>query len=247
MKILISLPIYKRDWILKEWLKCIEGQTIPLSDIGFQFELGTDDSETHDILWEWQQAHPECFAFDARINAAENHAHHQEGQRSWRRDEYLRMVTFRNNLLERARTKLNQFDRYFSLDSDVLLKEPNTLEVLANHDKDVVSPLMYMTSDSTKFPNSMDWRSLGSSFVAKRNDLGHGLVKIDVPMAAIMMKPEVVDKTNYIWHAQGEDIGFATQLYENNFESYIDYDLYCPHIMHRSQLQDYLKNGDNRG
>lgn len=248
MRILISLPIYKRDWILPKWFEFIENQTIPLEDIGFQFELGSDDDETHEILWEWQSQHPQCFLFDAQINVAEKHNQHLEGQRAWKRDEYLRMVVFRNNLLERACTKIDMFDRYFSLDSDVLLEDPKTLEVLSNHDKDVVTPLMYMTPNDTQYPNAMNWYSKPPGrFVAKRTKLVDGLTKIDVPMAAVMMKPEVVQNVRYVWHAQGEDIGFATQLYEAGYESFIDTNIYTPHVMHRVQMPDYLKNGDLRG
>lgn len=248
MKILISLPIYQREWILPEWLKCIESQTVPLKNIGFQFELGPDDEETHNILWDWHQKNPEVFLFDAQVNSGEKHFHHIEGQRAWKRDEYLRMVSFRNNLLEKACERINKFDRYFSLDSDILLSNPNTLEILANHNKDVVSPLMYMTPTGTDYPNSMDWsHNTSKPFSAKRNKLGKGLTKINVPMAAVMMKPKVVKNTRYIWHPQGEDIGFATQLHINGYSSYIDYDIYTPHIMHRSNLIDYMKNGDSRG
>jgi len=251
MRILISLPIYKRDWILPKWLECIENQSIPLSDIGFQFELGPDDDDTHEILWEWQSQHPECWCFDARINAAEKHSHHLEGQRAWKREEYLKMVTFRNNLLERATQKLEQFDRYFSLDSDVLLDDPLTLEKLAACDVDVVSPLMYMTYKNNedydrRFPNSMNWHSTGAKFLARRNQVTEGTQRIDVPMAAVMMKPNVVEKVRYIWHPQGEDIGFAVGLYDQGIESYINYNVYTPHIMHRAQLVDYIKNGDPR-
>lgn len=252
MRILISLPIYKRDWILPKWLECIENQTIPLTNIGFQFELGPDDDDTHEILWEWQSQHPECFLFDAQINAAEKHSHHLEGQRAWKREEYLKMVTFRNNLLERAAQRLDSFDRYFSLDSDVLLADPQTLEKLSGFDVDVISPLMYMTFKNnedydTRFPNSMNWHSTGTKFLARRNTVTSGLQKLDVPMAAVMMKPDVVDKIRYRWHPQGEDIGFATELFDNQISSYIDYDVYTPHIMHRAQLADYIKNGDPRG
>ena len=248
-RILISLPIYKREWIVKYWLECIENQDIPLANIGFQFLLGEDDSSTHDVLWDWQSAHPECFLFDAQIDISSPHQTHEEGIRAWHKEEYLRMVSFRNDLLERASERIDSFDFYFSLDSDVLLERPDTLSVLSGHKKDVVSPLMFMKPTDELFPNSMDWDILpgtGDQSKARRNNVSTGLVKIDVPMAAVMMSPDVVAKTRYSWHPQGEDIGFAGNLYLNGFDSYIDYDLYTPHIMHRYQLADYLANGDPR-
>ena len=228
------------------WLKAIEDQTIPLSDIGFQFELGHPDGATHDILWEWQQSHTECWLFDAQINEAEPHKTHEEGKRSWKVEEFLRMVTFRNNLLERAAVRLDKFDYYFSLDSDVILEDPRTIEKLVSYKKDVVSPYMFMTPHDVDYPNGMNWAITGSDWVGKRIRLETGLVEVDVPMAAILMSKKVVESVRYEWHPQGEDIGFAKNLYKQGFDSFIDFDTYAPHIMHRAQLKDFLANGDSR-
>lgn len=253
MNILISLPIYQRDWILPYWLEAIEKQTVPLENIGFQFELGPNDEATHDILWEWQTKNADkVWCFDAIVNVSEQHSHHVEGQRAWKLEQFLKMASLRNSLLERARLKLGSFDRYFSLDSDIILENPKTLEILASHDKDVVSPFMYMTylgedgKPDTRFPNYMLWRGENDRSMSVRGKVGSGLVRNDVPMAAVMMKPEVVRTCSYRWHRQGEDIGFAQVLDKAGFESYLDFDLYTPHLMHRFQLLDYLKNGDPR-
>jgi hypothetical protein len=247
MRILISLPIYKREWILPFWLKAIENQTIPLKDIGFQFELGQQDDATHNILWEWNQKHPECWLFDPQINYRETHFVHLEGQRAWRRDEYLRMVSFRNNLLEKAASRSKKYDYYLSLDSDIILENPKTLETLVSHNKDIVSPFMFMTPFGREYPNAMDWASTKERYVGRRKEVGQGLQRADVVMAAVMMSPEVVKNVRYIWHPQGEDLGFASELHKQGYESYIDFDLYVPHIMHQGQLNSYLKNGDDRG
>lgn len=251
-RILISLPIFKREWILEHWLKCIENQTIPLENIGFQFLLGSyeEDAPTHEMLWEWQQAHPSCFLFDAQIDLGSSHATHEEGIRNWARDEYLRMVYFRNSLLTKAADRADTYDFYFSLDSDVLLENPKTLETLASHNVEVVSPFMHMMP-MDECPNSMKWlyeprQDNPLVAVAQRAPVGIGLTQTNVPMAAVMMKPEVVTTTRYTWHPQGEDIGFATQLHNSGIKSYVDFDIYTPHIMHRWQLNDYLVNGDRR-
>ena len=247
MRILISLPIYQREWILPLWLGALESQTIGLENLGFQFELGPKDDRTHDLLWDWHTKHPELLLFDGQINMLENHRTHEEGKRAWQQDEYLRMVSFRNSLIERAVERMDDFDYYFSLDSDVLLTNPITIERLASHGKDVVSPLMYMTPHDNKYPNAMDWASTGDRYIGKRIELQKGgLQQVDVPMAAIMMSPDVVKKTRYIWHPQGEDLGFASNLHKNKFKAYLDLDLYVPHVMHRYHMEDYLLRGDHR-
>jgi hypothetical protein len=242
-KVLISLPVYKREWILPLWLELIEKQDIGLSNIGFQFELGPDDEKTHDVLWEWYDCHTEVISFDGQIDKSTNHKHHLEGQRYWRKEEYLKMVHFRNNLLERAIDRVPAFDYYLSLDSDILLVDPSSISKLISRDKDLVSPLCYMTPHDSKYPNGMNW----DGDVGKRVIMKEELQPVDIPMAATLMKASVIKQCRYRWHAQGEDIGFAVSLKANGYKSFIDCDIYAPHIMHRAHLESYLENGDSRG
>ena len=46
MKLIIGCPIYKRDWILPEWIKCLISQSIDMNDVGLIFETSPDDFET---------------------------------------------------------------------------------------------------------------------------------------------------------------------------------------------------------
>jgi hypothetical protein len=92
----------------------------------------------------------------------------------------------------------------------------------------------------------MYWGSTKEAYVGKRMEVQTGLQKADVVMAAVMMSPEIVRNVRYIWHPQGEDLGFASELHKQGYESYIDFDLYAPHIMNQSQLSCYLEKGDAR-
>src|SRR5690606_4324621 len=120
--ILIGCPVYKRANVLPLWFKCIEKQEYPLDHVGFIFELGPDDDETHDILWQFHMDHPELIVFDGQIDDIRVHKNHEEGKRRWGAERYSAMVHFRNSLLERATALQEQFDFYFSLDSDLLLE-----------------------------------------------------------------------------------------------------------------------------
>lgn len=248
MKILIGCPIYKRDWILDKWFEAIEGQTIPLSDIGFIFELGTNDDDTHDKLWRWHMNHPEVTVFDGAIREDEQHNHHSDSGRQWKQSDYYRMVNFRNSLLDRAIAY--EPDRYFSLDSDIILENPKTLEILYDYtsELDVVSPLMFMYPKGCDFPSVMTWESKpgGRAYRDRGNYKWGELFQADVVMAAVMMRPEVYKTTRYQWHRQGEDLGFAWNMAENGFTSYCASDIYCPHIMHTWMLDEYRLHGDCR-
>ena len=50
MKVLIGCPIYKRNWILHHWIRCLLNQSVDLSNIGFVFEVSPDDNDTIVIL-----------------------------------------------------------------------------------------------------------------------------------------------------------------------------------------------------
>jgi hypothetical protein len=243
--ILIGCPVYKRDWVLKDWFKYIENQNYPLSKLGFIFELGEDDEATEQVLYDWHEAHPEVSVFDGVIRADLNHATHKDGQRHWSGEKYEVMVELRNSLLERA--SCYDFDCYFSLDSDILLENPDTLMFLSEATEyyDVVSPLSYMTPYDTDYPSVMWWQD-EPGFEAYRDKsrvkLG-SFFQADIVMAAKMMSKEVYRTTRYIWHRQGEDLGFARSLHKRGFRSYCASNIYAFHAMHKHTLAEYKRAG----
>jgi len=246
-KILIACPVFKREWILPTWLEFIENQDFPKENLGFMFELGDDDEATHDILWDWQCSHPQYHIFDGQIDQRLYHEAHPDGTRQWHSERYETMATLRNSLLERASQMTDRYDYYFSLDSDILLEDPQTLNKLVAHaeaisDADVLSPLMYMTPFDTDYPSAMTWVDHPGGRAIR--DLGEYKIgevfKADIVMAAVFMKQHVVERVRYRWHPQGEDLGFAAELARMNMSSYCVWDVYCPHIMHSFMLSDYL-------
>ena len=127
MRILIGLPVYKRHWILPLWFDRIEKQNYDLSDIGFCFFVSSyeEDKETHHILMNWLEKHPNVAHFSLHQEDSIKHYHHINGKRAWGKDDYQKMSLMRNYLLDQA--SVLGPDHYFSLDSDILLDDPNTL------------------------------------------------------------------------------------------------------------------------
>lgn len=243
--ILISMPVYKRDWILPKWIECIENQNYPKHKLGFLFELGPDDDATHDILWDWQ-TRSSYKIFDAQVQMTITHHVHEERERTWCAEKYINMVELRNSLLERATVFADQFDYYFSLDSDLLLTNPESLNLLveaAESGKEVLSPLSYMTPHDTDFPSVMTWNDDYKQHCS-RHLLDYKIGEVfpaDVVMAAVFMSKPVFTTARYRWHRQGEDIGFAKDLFEHGFQSYAAWNIYCPHIMHKYMLDDFMQ------
>jgi hypothetical protein len=247
--ILIAAPIYKREWVLPHWIEFIEKQDYPKDKIGFMFELGPDDDATHNILFDWQSRSTQYRIFDAQIFMGLNHEAHPDGLRIWDSEKYYNMVTLRNNLLERATVIADEFDYYFSLDSDILLEDPQTLNKLVAYAEDkshhVISPLMYMTPFDVGYPSAMTWVDYPGGRATRLipADKKGEFFQADIIMAAVFMQKEVFTKVRYAFHRQGEDLGFAAELDRHGFNSFAAWDIYCPHIMNMTMLHSYINSG----
>lgn len=248
--VLIGAPIYDRAWILPYWFRAIERQDFPTDKLGFVFELGPHDDETHDLLWSWHERHPEFMCFQGDIEMKITHRSHPEGLRYWDQIRYLKMAEMRNNLLDRAIAMSDRFDYYLSLDSDILLKDRDTINRLIAYSEQypntVVAPLAYMTPDSEEYPNVMSWeKDWPPGIKAERRleeyPMGQPFIA-DVVMAAVLMPKSVYTQARYRGHTQGEDLGFAVELMRRGFKSLAATDIYTPHIMHRYMVEQHVNN-----
>jgi hypothetical protein len=248
MKLIIGCPIYKRDWIFPLWASAIERQSIPLNKIGFVFEVSADDEKMHDMLVLWRKYHREIPHFE--INKREDipHFEHAPNSRQWTISKYENMVNLRNSLLTRVR-ELSP-DYYFSLDSDVIIKNDSTLELLIGHIKDgtdAVNPLMYMTPFGTDFPSVMSWIDKDQFKATRNKDYPIGtFFESDVIMAAKMMSKKVYENVDYEIHSQGEDLGWSANASKKGYSLACASYIYAPHIMHQQMLEVFKKEGDSR-
>jgi hypothetical protein len=248
MKLLIGTPIYKRSWILPHWIRCLVNQSINFKEIGFVFEVSPDDKETISSLEAWKSFDKNIPYFEIKIRDDIPHFEHENNGRQWTMSKYINMVSLRNSLLQTVRDV--QPDYYLSLDSDILLTNPNTIELLIAHIKsgaDAVNPLMFMTPFGTMYPSVMNWRSdiPNKAYREEKYQLGT-YFQSDVIMAAKMMSKDVYSNINYTLHEQGEDVGWSLACKQQDFKLYCASYIYAPHIMSESLYQSFLANGDNR-
>ncbi len=240
--------MYKRSWILHHWIKSIISQSIPVNDIGFIFEVSPDDTATIQALESWKKFDKRIPYFEIKIREDIPHFEHENNGRQWSMSKYVNMVSLRNSLLESVRKIQPEY--YFSLDSDILLTNTNTIELLIAHIKsgaDAVNPLMFMTPFGTMYPSVMDWRLdvPAKAFRKEKYELGH-YFQSDVIMAAKMMSKDVYNNINYTLHEQGEDVGWSLECKKAGFKLYSASYIYAPHIMSEVMYQSFLANGDNR-
>lgn len=248
MKLIVGCPIYKRSWIFRYWAYCLENQSIPLEDIGFIFEASPNDDQTIDLLERWKSGHPEIPLFEINVRADLPHFEHEKNSRQWTMSKYHNMVNLRNSILNRVRDI--KPDYYFSLDSDILIKHPSTIELLIGHidsGADAVNTLMFMTPIGTQFPSVMTWKNDEENRAYRQEQYPIGkFFKSDVIMAAKMMSKDVYNNVNYEFHIQGEDLGWSLDAKRKGFNLFCASYIYSPHLMHEDMLQAFLKNGDQR-
>jgi hypothetical protein len=247
-KLLIGCPIYKREWIFPYWISCIENQEIDLSKIGFVFEVSPDDESTISTLTRYRNARPSIDVFEIDIRNEVVHFEHKENTRSWSISKYSNMVFLRNKLLQKVR-EINP-DYFFSLDSDILITNSNTINYLASHVQDgadAVSPLMFMTPNDTMYPSVMNWVNEpgGQGYREEKYPLGQ-YFKSDVIMAAKFMSRKTYSTIDYDIHSQGEDLGWCANAAKAGLKLFCASYVYAPHIMHKSMLEYFLRHGDPR-
>lgn len=248
MKLVIGCPIYKRMWILPDWIRCLILQSVSMKDIGFIFEVSPDDTETIASLEAWRKYDKRIPHFSIKVREDIPHFEHENNGRQWTISKYVNMVSLRNSILDSVREI--EPDYYFSLDSDILLVNPNTIELLIAHIKsgaDAVNPLMFMTPFGTMYPSVMTWREdiPDKAYRKEEYDLGN-YFKADVIMAAKMMSKKVYQNVSYDVHEQGEDVGWSLNCKKNNFNLYCASYIYAPHIMSEMMYESFAKDGDDR-
>lgn len=248
MKLIIGCPIYDREWIFPAWASCIENQSFPLSEIGFVFVGSKDDTGTIAMIERWKSIHPEIPFVDFISADTLNHSSHEEGMRQWTISKYENMTNLRNILLNKVREYQPEY--FFSLDSDILLTNPSTIELLIAHIKDgadAVSPLMFMTPVGMRFPSVMKWiGEIGKKAMRVDNFPLGTYFQSDVIMAAKMMSKNVYQNINYEIHEQGEDLGWSANCGKKGYKLFSASYMYAPHIMSKAMFNDFIKNGDPR-
>ena len=248
MKLIIACPIYKRNWILPHWIRCILKQSVHMSNIGFIFEVSPDDPETTQALKAWKAIDKNIPYFQIIERPDIPHFEHQNNGRQWTLSKYQNMINMRNSILSKVREV--EPDYYFSLDSDILIENSNTLELLVAHIKDgadAVAPLMYMTPVGKDFPSVMTWKDEIGEKAYRKKDYPIGTYfKSDIIMAAKMMSKKVYMNVNYEFHQQGEDLGWSKNAGLQGFNLYSASYIYAPHIMSPVHHQEYIKNSDFR-
>jgi len=167
--VFISVLVRNKAHILPYFLSCIENQNYPKSRLILYLKSDHNEDNSIDILETWlkdilprRQYHDiitdfqRCYNESCRI----------EGESSsvgWSDVRFQHIMELRQKSLDLARFSLADF--YFSLDSDALLTDPDTIDHLVSKDKLVVAPMLTSIGLYSNY-----WAGMSETFYYKRTD-----------------------------------------------------------------------------
>lgn len=225
MKLVVAAPVCHRAWALPTWYRCLASQTRPPDEILF-VHGGARGDKTWDAI-------DDCTA-ETRIRT---HRLHDNGDCHQRHDNerFHTLARLRTFMLASCRV-FTDADVVLSLDTDIMLEDPTSIEQLAG-----MLGRVDVASCLTNFHPDMQWtRNAGylgneghhpreALDAGKPEDLGTwpwrraeidpqfaegGIQPIDIPMGIVMLGPRAFRQRQvpYRWHESGEDIGFGINL-----------------------------------
>jgi hypothetical protein len=223
MSVLVCAPVAERAWALPTWFACLARQTVRPAEI-----LLVHSGDRGDPTW----AAISEGALEHGFKVTRLHDAKDRPKPRNDRSRFHTLTRLRNTMLAVA-TQTTRHEHLLSLDSDIMLEDPTTIEQLldAQHAYPVTSPLTY-------FHPAMDWTvnagNLGvwpepgmdlDRIAWKRAEIDPACVEtktpqpIDVPMGAVCMSRSVYSIVRYRWHQAGEDVGFAVNLARAGFQA----------------------------
>jgi hypothetical protein len=239
VKVIVGAPVADRAWALPHWFGCLYRQTRPPDEFVFVVNDAPDEGKTRRLLHELGPDVPQLsYGIDRTPFVP------REKRASLPAEDVYRGFAYRRNQLRRLVLR-REPDVFLSLDTDIMLENPRTIERLLAmlDDAPVAAPLLFLhpLGPASECFNAGFWQGgdPGSPERAWRRAVpeeAHGTIPIDIPMAAVAMRREVLYRCEYRWHECGEDMGFAQDLDQHGFDCLWDTDLECRHVMNPEAL-----------
>ncbi len=131
VRVLIHTPVSNRAWVLPQFLDALAAQIVPAGiDIGHRFDINDTQDNSREIILQFE--YPWIQQIVEHPWSPLNLPDHQ-----WNAERYSRMILLRNNALREAKASGAHF--LFSIDSDVILDDPDTLAHLLQADVPVIA------------------------------------------------------------------------------------------------------------
>lgn len=245
VKIAIGTPVAERAWALPEWWRHLEHQTLRPDYYCFVLSPSEDATE-HMLAWPdmgtslARKTKRPFIARDARADDPKD---------PWRARHFAGL---RNEV--RGMLLGTDADVFITLDTDVMLTDPATVErmvALLGDGWDVVAArtCLHPFGDASQCynagrwvggePGSFDriWHRLDGNDVAVPRH--GGVVPIHIPMACYAMRRQVLAACKWKAHAAGEDLGFADALDKHHFKVGWMQNVRAEHVWGAHHMDDF--------
>lgn len=153
MKLLIHTPISNRAWVLPEFLEALLAQDITKSETVVCFDVNESDDATRPMLEDFARRMRGIFA-DVLVREMKWQTALRMPDHQWNTERYRRMIQMRNGALYAA-DKLG-VEHLFSLDSDVIMKDPDTISHLIQANTPIIAAVfmaVWGNPDARALPN----------------------------------------------------------------------------------------------
>jgi hypothetical protein len=239
----LGCPVANREWVLPEWFRAIERQTVRPSRCVFVHGGALGDPTWEAILaWSDRAQIPVSIFHDLTP------PHHRSD-----RERFATLARLRNELLKMALDddwRAQQCEVFVSLDSDILLGPDDAIErmIAALDVCDIAAPRLSLSPH----PNGVAYNAglLVEPMTEHQHQRGHEpwvrvaperpFQIIDVPMGAWAARREVIESCRYAWHESGEDIAFGLDLDRHGFNALWLTEVECVHVWSPRTLDDAL-------
>lgn len=206
-ELIVGCPIsHDRAYILPIWKEYILA-ACELADIvpRFAFVLNSKSEAVLDILSGWNDLAGVTYVKEPQLKQT----------RPWNGIRYEHMVVLRNALLDIPKRLEPEY--FLSIDSDILLNKyalTDMLDVMRTTQAIAVGSKVFMThmpqanqKPDDASPSAGRWLLGGARYDRVITD---GKVKVDIIMAIKLMN-ETAYNVDYVWHNEGEDLGWSKE------------------------------------
>jgi len=234
--ITIGTPIRNREWILDDFFKGILNLNYDKKSINLVFLINDSQDRSMEKVYIFTDKNHNKYK---NITVLSKRYYAPEDKRTNRsRDKIIpHLARVRNDLLQSVRD-LNS-DYFLSLDSDIIVN-PEIINNLISHDKDIISSIIYNDENHDKtYPNRYNniMISCNDSYAHYLDYPQHEIFPVDVTGACYLLKNGVYRIINYDDHPQGEDIAFCKKAKQHGFEIWCDPTTRSNHIMSKESLK----------
>ena len=238
MRLIVGAPVANRDWCLPRWFECLAGQSRRPDGMAF-IHGGERGDRTWRVIERCAREH--SFELDIQHDPAAPHPRHDDAR-------FATLARLRNDLLAVVRDGMRA-DLFLSLDTDILLQDPRTIERLGALIQagrcDLAQPVVFLhpMAPATWSPAELPGWAYNFAWLRDHPTLPTptmdrpdpreipwgARITIDIPMACWLGNRDAMG-CEYAHHPSGEDVAFAVSLRERGVRCVADTGLYARHV-----------------